>query len=820
MSFSLTFQIELSSDYHLSAGHRSEEVDSALFRDADGLPALRGTTVAALLRDGMRRLILTGALKNVTCKCQASGLPEEVEGKEPPQYCGQFEQLPEAAFCPVCKIFGSPKSFKTWSVSSARPSGLHAPDTGQGVMAAWGAQEAMRVRVDPRTRRAEARKLFSQEEGDSRLMFEFTVTSVTQNELGREQAALIVAAARMVRNFGGSRRRGRGECVFTLTKVNGEPVDNDTWLDKFKTLWIDGNPLPNDQGTTSIKAVKPQRQAATGSALRLRLIVRADEPILIARRAESGNEFEGLHTIPGTVVRGAFAQKAAAKWGKFADKDIRAVFLEVFFSGKLRFSSLYPALQDGTNVRPAFPAPRDFHTCKLRCAIDENDADVMWHLRESLPLSQAKCSRCGKEDLERVEEFLYVSSTGELKKMKIRHGLEMHNTISPITERVEETNLFAYQPLESGQYFMGEIVCDDKSLWPLLKDLADSLELDEAFSLSLGKASRRGYGRATAMLAESKRADTPLWIGQPLTTRVSSADDNVTLVLTFLSDAIIPDCWGRFYTGFEEAWLKKELGMEVKINEQFATSREVDSFNAHLKLPRWRDVAIAAGSSCKIQISSQEIEKLKTLWVQQTGNDATSPEVALHALQWHLNKLEFEGLGLRRNEGFGAIAFNHPLYENASALKDWRFLLPQPLQLQTLAEKTAFSFEPKFRKEWGEIMDDDLKFKECNDSKFGAVARLFRAEKNTGIAALKDRLAKLGERKNLDDGLPENESNWFKKKGGKGVEQIDAALNRLESHIASVTGSQESGNRLAAIGIELLAERIAEEALKDQGEKR
>ncbi len=818
MNFSLKFQLELSSDYHLSSGHRSEEVDSALFRDADGLPALRGTTVAALLRDGMRRLILTGALKNVTCNCQASGLPEKIEGKEPPEYCGQFEKLLETKFCPVCKIFGSPKSFKAWSVSSARPSGLNAPDTGQGVMAEWGAQEVMRVRIDPRTRRAEARKLFSQEEGDSRLIFEFTVTSATQNEHENAQAALIVAAARMVRNFGGARRRGRGECLFTLIEAKGKPANNDAWLDDFQSIWIEGKPTTNDEDEEKSNIVKPHRQAASGTALRLRLIVRADEPILVARRAESGNEFEGLRSIPGTVVRGAFAQKAAAKWGGF-DDDLRTLFWELFFSGKLCFTPLYPALQDGTNIRPAFPAPRDFHTCKLHCGLDETDADVIWHLRRGSSLSEAECLRCG-EALEPMEEFLYISKTGELKNMRIRNGLEMHNTINPNTERVEETNLFAYQPLESGQYFIGEIVCDDENLWSLLKDFAGLLELDKAFSLSLGKASRRGYGRATAVLVKPKSADSPpLWIGRPLVTRVSSANDNETLVLTLLSDAIIPDCWGRFYTGFEEASLRKELGIEVTIVEQFVAAREVDSFNAHLGLPRWRDVAIAAGSSCKIQIRSREIEKLKALWAQQTGNNEASPDAALHALHWRLNKLEVEGVGVRRNEGFGGIAFNHPLYENAAILKDWWFPLPQALQLRDDAQKTGFSFEPRFRKDWNEILDE-LNLEACHGSKFGAVARLFRAEKYTGIAVLQERLTKLGERDNLDGGLPKNESNWFKKKGGKGVELIDTALNRLASHIAMVTGSQEIDKRLSAIGIELLAERIAEEALKDQGEKR
>ena len=49
MSLRLTFQITLESDYHISAGHGlGARVDSALLRDADGVPVIRGTALTGL----------------------------------------------------------------------------------------------------------------------------------------------------------------------------------------------------------------------------------------------------------------------------------------------------------------------------------------------------------------------------------------------------------------------------------------------------------------------------------------------------------------------------------------------------------------------------------------------------------------------------------------------------------------------------------------------------------------------------------------------------------------------------------------------------
>lgn len=790
MSMTLKFKIKLSSDYHLSSGHRGLEVDSALFRDYDGVPALRGTTVAALLRDGLLRLIGAGALPDHKPVCKASGLEKGPDGKEPKSYCRQYVLNEDV--CPVCQIFGSPKTIKSWAVSSARPVALAKPECEPIKEEYWASQSAMRVRVDPRMRRAEARKLFSQEEGDSRLQFEFTVSNIAgENE--KKEAALIVAAARMVRHLGGSRRRGRGECVFSL---EGEPAVTEAWLDAFKELWIDRKPSTANTAAPEKLTAQALTFNPTGSSLRLQLLVRADEPILIARHAESGNEFHGLEAIPGTTVRGAFAGMAASS----LNEDVREFFKTLFFSERLRFSPLYPVKVDGEYYRPAFPAPLDFHVCKLHESLGKT-VQLLWHLREPKARKNCPCPSCkdsnNKTAHTSLRKFVYVDHNGALKAIKPNPQLEMHNTIDPATWRVEETKLFSYVPQAGGQYFAGEIFCEDESIWNLLKAMTGLPELNEAFSLKLGKASRRGYGSATAVMSKSNLPQ--LWIGQKFNERVKDKKAAITLLL--MSDAIVPDCWGRFYTGFEKEWLgevletKIEIGKRDNFEQQFVGVREVDSFNMKLGLPRWRDIAIVAGSS---------------VLLKPVG-------------EWNLarlEELERNGMGLRCNEGFGWVAFNHPVY-NATETRRLKFpeQAETEMQLQKATPAFEFSIEFDFRQTWGEMLDKDkATFNQCNDTKFGAVARLLRAEKHTDIDALEKRLASLGNRDNLDVQLPKNESNWFQKDGGqgkRGLAQIVKAMQELTTLIAEKADFNTHSKRLTAIGIEMLADRVAEEANKD-----
>jgi CRISPR-associated protein Csx10 len=193
MTLTLRFRLKLASDYHVGSGHGAgAAVDSALLRDHDGAPLLRGTMLAGLLRDGLCDLRELSPLQ----RADASDIDDA-----------------------AVRLFGSPARRKNWAYGSAR-----IEESGDGKLAGrWGSQDVCRIRVSPRTRRVAPQQLFKEEEGDSRAAFGFTATCEHPTAQDVSDAALLVAASRMVRHLGAARRRGRGECEIILEIATGLP---------------------------------------------------------------------------------------------------------------------------------------------------------------------------------------------------------------------------------------------------------------------------------------------------------------------------------------------------------------------------------------------------------------------------------------------------------------------------------------------------------------------------------------------------------------------------------------------------------------------
>src|SRR5258708_25896354 len=114
----LKFKLTLDSDYHIGAGHGiGTQVDSALLRDGDNIPVLRGSTIEGVLRDGLWRLLqTTQRLRDEFNSHQQ----REKTASPASAYCRKTVAIPP---CWLCRVFGTPSSPKRWSVSSARPSG-------------------------------------------------------------------------------------------------------------------------------------------------------------------------------------------------------------------------------------------------------------------------------------------------------------------------------------------------------------------------------------------------------------------------------------------------------------------------------------------------------------------------------------------------------------------------------------------------------------------------------------------------------------------------------------------------------------------------
>ncbi|MGC9400699.1 MAG: RAMP superfamily CRISPR-associated protein [Anaerolineae bacterium] len=783
MSLKLTFNITLKSDYHISAGHgKGALIDSALLRDGDGVPVIRGTTLTGLLRDGLWRLLQTKPLEE-----KARGL----HGDE--RYCGQYATEADPDLCPLCRLFGTPRRPKAWRISSARPAKMQEPVSGKHQPEG---QTVARARISPRTRRAEPRKLFSQEEGDGRWTFQFTVTWPTDDAGNLDEAALLTAAARNVRQLGRSRRRGQGECLFTLVKVEGTdaitPAETDVgeedWqtplLERFARRWIDGKPASPSKPSASLTiAAEPSGDAP----VRVRLFVRTDEPLLIAKRAEAGNQFESLSVITGQVIRGALAWRAARRYDlSERESETYAAFVCTFLRDDVLFPDLYPAQFVTSALRPTIPAPRDLLTCKIG-RFDHG----FWFATEGVP---EECAHCGSKAFTEVKAFVKLfednwSQDHTEPDFDLERSSEMHIRIDQEKGRVSEGDLFGYVALDAGQYFIGDLICVDEAAWKRLQALAH-IEPDQPIVLRLGKARRRGYGKVTAWFQVNLDEDEleDVWIREPLQDRMDA--EQRELQMTLLTDTIITDRWGRFATGFESGWLSEVLAQNVEIISAADGAHAVDGFDANLGLPRWRDIALVAGSTVRLQLEK-------------------APDLDL------LRRLEQQGIGLRRNEGFGRVAFNHPVYSRCQGIAS-DIELPPALK----PKSTRSSDEEHFRDEWEDILGDAKTWKEkCHDKRFRAVARWLHANRRREPKDLKTDLKSIGELPEDAIELLGGKEEYGKRYGLKpekdrlakhpGIKGVDQMLTELE----------DFDEKFWPLGIQMLAERIAAAAGAETGKE-
>lgn len=812
MSIRLEFDIEFKSDFHIGAGHGlGLQVDSALLRDPDNVPVIRGTVLTGLLRESLANLLALEPL-SASRRCEASGLKANNHA-----FCGQFAQ--QEADCPVCAIFGSPRRMKRWHFSSARPVELMAP---QMHSEHWRAGETAvqvttRVRVNPRTRRAEENKLFTREEGDGSLRFRFTAECLSDDETTWQEAEWLTAAARMLRNLGAGKRRGYGECEIHLVDRGVEAK----LLKRFEQR-LSGEPVAV-LSTETVNVATPLALPANPGehAYRLRVLLRTDEPLLIARRAEAGNQFETMESIPGTVLRGALAWRLARQAGSRLDEPNSVEyqnFAALFFRDAMRFSALLPVEVSTDNRKQgylALPSPRDLLTCELHSGFGGNSKDHghgVWSLvrgddRSECPTCAQAYDTSGrltaKVKLESMNGYVSLVKGGR-SKFKPSQTSEMHIRLDPKSGRVRSGDLFGYVSLEPGQYFIGEVTCTDEAVWQSLQQMIGLKPLGEVNDLRLGKAARRGHGKASVVFQSTTQSP---WHGSSLVDRVKKPTE---VVMLLVSDTIVADSWGRYQRGFDPGWISRELDLPEKCTVtidtngleedlSFSAVRPVDAFNAKLGLPRARDIALAAGSCVRISFTGIELAEMVTI----------------------LEKAEGQGIGLRRDEGFGRVAFNHPVHDKNLATWSASALDLSPLVLGgSTREAYPATSLIQFMLDWMDKLDNDLKPGSFNDQRFEAVARLLHVSRLTSVDSMKQEMLRMGEMTELlcEALKGRDKKNFFKSDGEIGMK----AIGKLLDEMAKLLQDRQLHHDQQAwrIGLQMLAERIAEPARKKAQERR
>jgi len=227
--------------------------------------------------------------------------------------------------------------------------------------------------------------------------------------------------------------------------------------------------------------------------------------------------------------------------------------------------------------------------------------------KNEIPL---KCQKCGSRMVNKP-----VSVLPEKR-------ISMHTAINPETQTADEGKLYSYEIICENQEFSGVIKSEEKENLEKI-----NMALNNEKILYLGKSASRGLGETE--------------ISEMTISEVESNTGNVTqgFTVTLLSDAILMNDDGSF----SRTLLGKHLGLDNNRPEKaFLSLKNITTWNALADLPRETVLALSAGST--FYFSGDFIKNKKTL-----------------------EEAEKNGIGVRREQGFGEIKINDNRHDNVSS---------------------------------------------------------------------------------------------------------------------------------------------------------
>jgi len=369
---------------------------------------------------------------------------------------------------------------------------------------------------------------------------------------------------------------------------------------------------------------------------------------LALHRARAGVQYVGtLDYIPGTTLRGALAEAYLAEHG--APDDI---FRALFLSDQVQYGDLWPALEGKqTTLLPA--------TARVCKRYGLKDLASFWDALLDVWTDSGddkKCPKCG-EPLDRASG--YLCNLDPMEPLSPRFRLRVSTAIERSTGTVAWEMLFTQHTL-TGQrqteeraplLFQGTVRLTN----PALQD--ELAHLLQAAPLFLGAGRSRGLGQVEVKAWSEAPASEPLverwnhfnaaaqreggdagkhYFSLTLLSHLALRDNLLRPVLSEITPQHfgLPDgvTWVR-YPGSDRAVL-------------FLSAVAVPGWNAALGLPKPDTIALARGSVLMGQC------------------DAGQEQAVLGCLA----QIEAEGVGERRNEGFGRVAVCYPIH-----YKCWRY---------------------------------------------------------------------------------------------------------------------------------------------------
>lgn len=396
----------------------------------------------------------------------------------------------------------------------------------------------------------------------------------------------------------------------------------------------------------------------------IRVVFEAKSPVAVSEwHRVQGDVAGALDYIPGSALRGALAAAYLAETGDDEKSDF---FKQVFLSGESRFGNLYP--------NGGFPIPLTALTCRLTPGFITDGGHGVFDslLKLLLGNGEAHCIQHGETaevDLGRFTGF-YVKRNGSFRKASAPKRIIARTALDQSHGTSKHGMLYAMEAVEEGTVFIGYVKIKRENWEKLVGTFPCAIENgrtdDLKRVLSIGSARTRGLGEIS-LIEWREIKDVSIYGRDPenlevrfdkfnemLRKSLPTENDTFYFTIGLDSDLLLLDDHMRSMTylapevlasGLRDSNESKAILNAICV-ASVSSYRTVIGWNQKIGLPKANQVAISKGSVFLYKACGVKKENL------------------LPALR----ALELEGVGERKNEGFGGIVVCDPFHVEG----DWR----------------------------------------------------------------------------------------------------------------------------------------------------
>jgi len=368
----------------------------------------------------------------------------------------------------------------------------------------------------------------------------------------------------------------------------------------------------------------------------IEVTAKTEYPLLIARESTTDYFYPCLDYMTGTAIRGAFAYIYLNRNNNNADEVFKKYFLN---SAYVKWGGLY--------YQGSLPLPLTARTCKITPGFASSGhgvLDTLFHL-----ISEEKSGRfdiipddcsCGAAYDRAPFEFFNQTNNGfavALPKKRITSKV----AIDRETESSRAGALYSYEMLNEGQTFAGNILVSD--------DIANELKIfiSSVTAIRLGRGRTRGLGKVSVSFSApaeynsasaNKYEDFNKKLYEFANTKGVKLDANKYFSILLLSDSVLEKSPKEYFQAVTSEYLKDNYGINCKLVAGESNKRIISGWDYQNNRPKDNALAITKGSVFAFEVQDENgvAEKLK--------------------------KIEENGIGERREEGFGRISVCDPFH--------------------------------------------------------------------------------------------------------------------------------------------------------------